>query len=255
VSAVALEPRPEPGRTAAALLAAAVHALFALALVISVRWQNAPPEAIVAELWVAPPAQPTPAETAPEPQPPPARAEKPDLAIAEPARVTPAAPRPAAPPPKPLPPAPKREPTPAKQATPAASAALEEAERRMREELVREQAVLAAEREREALRESLAREQKAARDRALAEWIDRVRAKIRGHVVLPPELKGNPEAVFEVVQLPTGEVIAVRLRRSSGVRALDEAVERAILKSSPLPRPERPEVFARSFELRYRPRD
>jgi colicin import membrane protein len=33
-------------------------------------------------------------------------------------------------------------------------------------------------------------------------------------VILPPELPGNPEAIFEVVQLPTGEIIDVQLRKS-----------------------------------------
>jgi colicin import membrane protein len=50
-------------------------------------------------------------------------------------------------------------------------------------------------------------------------------------------------------------VIDVQLRKASGVRAYDDAVSRAILKSSPLPKPERAEVFQRTLELRFRPRD
>jgi colicin import membrane protein len=46
---------------------------------------------------------------------------------------------------------------------------------------------------------------------------------------------GNPRAVFKVEQLPTGEILSVRLTKSSGVPQFDEAVERAINKSSPLP--------------------
>jgi colicin import membrane protein len=61
--------------------------------------------------------------------------------------------------------------------------------------------------------------------------------------------------VFEVVQLPTGEIIDVRLRRSSGSRAYDDAVQRAILKSSPLPKPPREEDFERTLQLRFRPVD
>ena len=68
-------------------------------------------------------------------------------------------------------------------------------------------------------------------------------------------MAGNPEAIFEVVQLPTGEIIDVQLRKSSGVKAYDEAVQRAILKSSPLPRPDRPELFQRALTLRFRPLD
>jgi colicin import membrane protein len=74
-------------------------------------------------------------------------------------------------------------------------------------------------------------------------------------VVEPPGLAGNPEAVFIVVLLPTGEVIDVRLQKTSGVRAYDDAVSRAILKSSPLPKPTRADVFQRELELRFRPRD
>jgi colicin import membrane protein len=94
-----------------------------------------------------------------------------------------------------------------------------------------------------------------ARNRAQSEWLDRIRSKIKGNVILPPELAGNPEAVFEVVQLPTGEIIDVQLRKSSGIRTYDDSVQRAILKSSPLPRPERAELFQRALTLRFRPVD
>ncbi len=40
---------------------------------------------------------------------------------------------------------------------------------------------------------------------------------------------------------------------SSGNRAYDEAVERAILKSSPLPKPDQAEVFQRQLSLKFRP--
>jgi colicin import membrane protein len=68
-------------------------------------------------------------------------------------------------------------------------------------------------------------------------------------------MTGNPEAIFDVVQLPTGEIIDVQLRKSSGVHAYDDAVQRAILKSTPLPRPDRPDLFQRQLTLRFRPLD
>jgi colicin import membrane protein len=83
----------------------------------------------------------------------------------------------------------------------------------------------------------------------------RIQAKVRGNVNLPGELSGNPEAIFEVVQLPTGEIIDAVLKKSSGVRAYDDAVQRAIVKSSPLPRPDRPELFQRTLTLKFRPQD
>lgn len=54
--------------------------------------------------------------------------------------------------------------------------------------------------------------------------------KIRGNIVLPPSIKGNPEAVFKITQLPSGEIIDVKIIKSSGNKALDEAIERAIRK-------------------------
>ena len=73
--------------------------------------------------------------------------------------------------------------------------------------------------------------------------------------MLPPGIPGNPEAIFDVVQLPTGDVDSVKLRKSSGHKAYDDAVERAIFKSSPLPKPDRPEQFQRSLEIKFRPLD
>ena len=95
----------------------------------------------------------------------------------------------------------------------------------------------------------------AARNKAQLDWIDKIRSRIRGFINLPPDIPGNPEAVFDVVQLPTGEIIDVKLRKSSGVRAYDDAVQRAILKASPLPRAVPADLFQRNLELRFRPLD
>ncbi|MFN3631123.1 MAG: cell envelope integrity protein TolA, partial [Casimicrobiaceae bacterium] len=94
-----------------------------------------------------------------------------------------------------------------------------------------------------------------ARARAEADYVNRIRNKVRGNIILAGEVPGNPEAVFEVNQLPTGEVVSVQLVRSSGNRAYDEAVERAILKSSPLPKPAEAELFQRRLILRFRPNE
>ena len=49
-------------------------------------------------------------------------------------------------------------------------------------------------------------------------------------------MPGNPKAVFKVEQLPTGEIMSVRLVKSSGVPEFDRAVENGIKKASPLPK-------------------
>ncbi len=127
-----------------------------------------------------------------------------------------------------------------------------------RERQAREADALRAQAEREAqvrAQQQQAEAAAAARARAFADYRSRLQGKIRGNVILPPEIPGNPEALFEVVQLPTGEIIEVKLLKPSGVRAYDEAVERAIRKSSPLPRPEQPDLWQRELKLTFRPRD
>ena len=68
-------------------------------------------------------------------------------------------------------------------------------------------------------------------------------------------LQGNPEAIYIVTILPSYEVLKFSRRKSSGNQAYDDEVERAILKSSPLPRPDKPELFSRELQLTFHPKD
>ena len=97
----------------------------------------------------------------------------------------------------------------------------------------------------------------AAQGKSDAEAIARIRSRIRNFIVLPQELHGNPEAEFDVVVLPGGDVLSVKLVKSSGVAAYDSAVERAILKAQPLPVPSEPASFARfrNLHLKFRPNE
>ncbi|SDC89692.1 Cell division and transport-associated protein TolA [Massilia sp. PDC64] len=65
-----------------------------------------------------------------------------------------------------------------------------------------------------------------------------ITAKVKGNTSYAGSLDepGNPTATFRVEQLPTGEIISVRKIKSSGVPAFDDAVEKGITKSSPLPK-------------------
>ncbi len=248
------EDRIDPGKVTSFVLAATVHlALFAV-LVFGVRWQNRPPESISVELWEPPPA---PVVEAPKPAPKVDPAPPPPIAV----KPEPVPPRPEiaekAPPPKPKPvpkPVPKAAPKAVAKAEPF-KPRVDETRKRIREELAREQTALAIDRERQQIRDQLARDAATASSRSRAEWVDKIRAKIRGNIILPPDLQGNPEAHFLVTLLPTGEVLTRRLTKSSGHRGYDEAVERAILKSSPLPRPDRMDNFERELRLTFRPRD
>lgn len=132
-----------------------------------------------------------------------------------------------------------------------ARAAAQEEQRR-RDELARRQ------REAEEARQRADADARAARDRVVADYVARIRAKIQSRVVIPPGLQGNPQAVYEVTLLPGGDVLQAVLRRSSGVGAYDEAVERAIMAAQPLPVPTDPNLFQSSFrvlELKFKPKE
>ncbi len=260
--------RKEPGRKWAVMLAVLVHLMFAAVLVFGVNWQTREAAPVIAELWNSLPLAPAPApKAAPEPKPAPAEEPKPE--------------------PKPVPkPVPKPEPK-VEQPKPAkVDIALKEKEKKRKEEerkqaeaekklkdqlkeqelkeqremLADEQAALSKQRD-EARRQKTAAAQAAAQvaaqARGMAEAIGRIRSHVRRFVVMPADVAGNPEAEFEVFLLPTGEVLNVRLSRSSGNTAYDNAVERAIHKASPLPLPVDPLLAGRFRELtlKFRPNE
>lgn len=93
---------------------------------------------------------------------------------------------------------------------------------------------------------------------AIGEFTDKIKAKIRGNVNKSLCGAGNPELKFEIGLLPTGELTgSPKLVKSSGNPTCDEAVERAIMASEPLPLPKDPSLFSqfRNLNLKFRPND
>jgi len=250
-------------------LALVMHSLFFAMLVFSINWKKPEPAAMVAELWSnLPPA------AAPRVEPPP-----------PPPKVEPEPPKPA---PKVEPkPVPKAEPKPqpkaeidlrekqAKEKKAKEQAALEKkqreeqalAEKKKREEQQRVEALKkqqAAEAEAKRLAQEqadaqrkLAQQQAAAQAAAIDKYKQAIAARIKKFIVEPPNLQGNPEVEFEVIQLPGGEILGVKTRKASGQAGWDNAVERAILRAQPLPPPPDPAMFkdVRELHLKFRPKE
>jgi colicin import membrane protein len=227
----------EPGGAWPATLSLLVHAVLFALLFLGLHWQSKHPDAVVVELWsqlpvVEDPQPAAPPKAEPKPAPkrqPPVRVEskiaKPDIAVERQKKS-----------PK------KKEEPPLKFDT----------TQRIREQLAQEQQAMLNRERQDVIRQFAQPPSAPTLD---ATYADKIRTKIKLNIVVPPDIKGNPEAIFDVVQLPTGEVLSARLRTSSGHRAYDDAVERAILKSSPLPRPDRPEQFRRELQLKFRPQE
>ncbi len=278
----------EPGRKKALAFTILVHTGLVAALFFGVQWKRTQQEVVEVELYSSrptvrvAPAPPPPPEVKPEPKPEPIPEpkpepkpipkvepkpeppppQKPDIAIKEekkPPKPEPKKPEPEPkkpepkpepkkPEPKPEPkkPEPKPEPPKPESKVPDFSEQLarEAAQTKNRPNVTGQQLSNAAAAEAEA---------RAAAGKNSGDYAKKIAGKVRGNMVLPPGIQGNPEAIFMVEQLPGGDILSVRLKRSSGNPALDAAIERAILRSKPLPPPDDPSQFRRDLEIKYKP--
>lgn len=253
----------------AGAMALGVHVLFALLLVFGLSWQTSQPVPVMVDVWDAlPPVRPVAApepRVAPEPKPEPKPAPKP-----EPKPAPKPEPKPVKPPSRPVEetPPPKapdialekkkaeaerlkalKEKQAAEEAARAeearkareklaAEARKRELLRQLEEEEVQRAEAEAARTAQAAAQAAAASKRQAAVSGIVAQHIAMISAKVRGNTRLPANLSGNPEVRCRVQLLPTGEVKSVQITQSSGNPAYDDAVVRAIEKSSPLPLPE-----------------
>lgn len=140
-----------------------------------------------------------------------------------------------------------------------------EAERKAAEE--RKRAAAEAERKRKEAEESLrqamaaenerlAQEQQRRRQLQLntvrAQYIADIANKVGRNWLRPTGSSGSHCRVL-IHQIPSGEVIDVRLNECDGDVAFQRSVEAAVRKASPLPLPSDPEVFEREIEFVFEP--
>jgi len=145
------------------------------------------------------------------------------------------------------------------------------AEQRELEEQQRQQELARQEQER------LAREAEEARQRAEAEaelrrvmvaeeerraaeeagLLDQYRLLIQDRIerswIRPASAGPGLECEVSVTQIPSGDVIDVRVGRCNGDDAVMRSIEQAVLRASPLPPPPTPSLFSRNLELVFQP--
>ena len=257
-----------------------IHLLLAAALVVSIDWRTEDLEVVQAELWSSLPAEraPTPQAQTPRPTPTPIKSSPPQ-------------PEPAPPAPAPDISIKKAKEEAAKRE--ASRRAQEEKDKAARARALREKQAQekqarerAAQRQREALRQaeldrinkSLGLDAKAkassqgkdvaskagvaggaeqgVRSGLLAGYQDAIRSRIRSRILGfdPARAPTNPEVIYIVEQLPTGQISRIQLQKASGMPEWDAAVLRAIKASDPLPKADDGSV-ERRLELRFRPGD
>jgi colicin import membrane protein len=233
----------EPSRLPSGILALLVHILFFALLYFGFNWnrQAYVPATMTVSLWsnlpqetVKPPVVAKIEEVVPPPQP--EKIAKPDIAIPEKKKVET----------KPV-----ETKTEKKEAVRrAAEVARKKAEAQKAAEQKREAQRIADEQAAQQKAELAKQEEQAA---ALGKLIDEYRAKIqskiRRNVVYLPNVQDDTWAIYHVTLLPGGDVLSAVLKKSSGNKTYDDAVERAIKKSSPLPLPPDVQLFNRFREL------
>jgi len=87
-------------------------------------------------------------------------------------------------------------------------------------------------------------------------YIAAITAKVKGntHYAGSTDEPGNPTVTFHVEQLPTGDILSIKMTKSSGIPTFDEAVKRAIDLSSPLPK-KKDGTVERSLEINFHMKD
>lgn len=263
-----LRERETPDSVKAGMLSVMVHVLLLGALLISFNWKTTHPVSIAqVELWDSLPTetvQPAPVEVTPPPEP-----VKPEP-IPEPVKLEP----PPAPEPKPEPqPEIAIEKKPVKKEPPKTDLKAEQARKKLLEQMRLEDLKNAPKEPPKDNSEAIKKLQQALlnEDKAVGtpktssasagevnEFKAKIQAKIRGNVNKALCGSGNPELKFEIGLIPTGELSgAPKLVKSSGNAVCDDAVERAIRVSEPLPLPADPALFSefRNLKLTFRPNE
>jgi colicin import membrane protein len=259
---------PEKGTGPAFMISLAAHTMLFLAIAFVVRWKTEPAGPVSAELWggLPPMVEPAPAPAPPPPPPPPVKVErapepepvKPDIVIEQ----------------KKPEPRPEKKPEPVKKVEPVKKAEPDpKLEQRKREDEAKaakaaQAAEAAAQKQRDAaIQRALAAAGGSATSPASGgvasgspglsdSYKGQVVSCIRPHVAfsVPEGLRPRQHvAEFEVQLLPSGEQVgAPKLVSASGLPAYDQAVERAIRRCDPFPRP-REGSMPRSVRLAFDP--
>jgi len=249
------KPPPGPGLWRSVALALLAHGLLLVALTLGVQWKRQAPATVSAqaELWAQVPQEAAPKPVEVPPAPAPAPAAPPPPAEAEPPKVDIA----------------REQDKERKRLQQEKEVARQREERQKLEKLKQDK--LAQDRQRAEERQRADAQRKAAEEEKRSEALrqenmkriagmagatgatgatgtaqqsagpspsygGRIRGKIRPNIVFTEDISGNPSAEVEVRCSPDGTILSRKLVKSSGVKAWDDAVLKAIDKTETLPR-------------------
>jgi colicin import membrane protein len=87
-----------------------------------------------------------------------------------------------------------------------------------------------------------------------ASYAGRVAGAVKPNIVYPDAVQGNPRVIVQVRNAPDGTIVGRKIVESSGNKAWDEAILRALDKTDKMPRDSDGRVPPQ-FEIGFRPKD
>jgi colicin import membrane protein len=135
----------------------------------------------------------------------------------------------------------------------------EEARQRQEAERRRQQEAAAAKQRAELeadLKRALAAEEErrqAVESGLLDEYVRLIENRIEQNWIPPATAKAGLECVVNVTQIPSGDIVDVRVGRCNGDDAVVRSIEAAVRRASPLPKPPLPALFERNLVVIFRP--
>jgi len=87
----------------------------------------------------------------------------------------------------------------------------------------------------------------------LDQYIRLIENQIERNWSAPPTARVGLECVVNVVQIPSGDVIDVRVSSCNGDDAVIRSIEAAVRRASPLPKPPQASLFERNLIVTFRP--
>jgi colicin import membrane protein len=136
---------------------------------------------------------------------------------------------------------------------------VEEIERKQKEEAAKRKAAddAKAQQAREAdLRKQLEEEEgrdQVANSGLLNQYVAMIEQRIVRNWIKPPSARPGLECEVRVTQTPGGTVLNVQMGKCNGDAAVQQSIETAVMRSSPLPPPPDPRLFERTLVLIFKP--
>ena len=87
----------------------------------------------------------------------------------------------------------------------------------------------------------------------LDQYIRLIVNRIEQNWIRPVSAQPGLECEVRVIQIPSGDIVDVRIGRCNGDDAVIRSIEAAVLRSSPLPRPPVPSLFERTLNVVFTP--